>query len=156
LRPRKFVLVVFVVLFAGLVSAGDIGLESNTSYFVEGDTASFNFTGEEGNYTLSLETSTVNRDLTNFTVNSSESSKGKIIDYIWEDGSPNSQVNVFANNTFGNTTAYSDEFFLGTGEPVFNDVSVRPEIPNVEDYALVNVRGIDPDYDIENVLPRRV
>jgi len=150
LRPQKFALAIFVILFAGFVSA-DIELESNKSYFVEGDNASFNFTGTEGNYTLYLEASRGNRKLTDFTVNSSESSKGKIIDYTWRDGSTNSRVNVFAGNSSGNNTAYSDEFFLGTGEPVFNDVSVRPEIPNVKDYAIINVRGIDPDYDIENV-----
>lgn len=148
MRLEKIILVFLVLSMVGLSASATLSLSSEKDYFAEGDQASFNFTGQPGNYTLMLDRQGNEVEALGFEVEGQENiTYEKQLNYTFENGQVNNDVSAFINNT----SARTQQFFLGTGNPLIEDVDISPEYPRFGDLVTVEATVLDPEMDVSNV-----
>ena len=148
MKRQKLAVAVFVVLFTGLSASASLDVNTERDYFAEGHEIYFNFTGSPGNYSLMLDRQGNEVEAMDFEVEGQGNlTYSRELNYTFADGTVNDDVSAFVNNT----SAKTQEFFLGTGEPLIDGVDVSPENPRFNDLVTIEATVLDPEMDVSNV-----
>ncbi|MFB6181170.1 MAG: hypothetical protein ABEJ93_04805, partial [Candidatus Nanohalobium sp.] len=134
-------------LVSGLASAASISLHSSQQVYADGDNISFKVSAKPGDYTLYFTDAPFEKDFS-ISGNDTSAEYTKIVNHTFSGIAFDSLVKA----SLENRSVSTQEFYVGTGKPVFQSISMDPKFVTKEDAVNVDVRVADADMDVQKAV----
>lgn len=130
----------------GTALAAEITVSSEPEIYSNGDTIDFNVTAAPGNYSIVFPDQSFEKDFVIEGFNRSQ--LNKTVSHTFEDIA----FDAYVEAELENESARTQEFYVGTGLPVFKSVTTSPDFPKPGDFVEISVRVADADVDVNDAV----